>query len=129
MIHRRQLALTIPIAAVGGSEQTPMDTRSRVFNASPISQTSGETSMDDNESGRSDLAALVSGIERHDDTAVRAMVTAMSEEELTRLDLAAAADHAEHLNAFDKHLTTYQTVDALIFLVRNERAQHAQGGN
>ena len=85
--------------------------------------------MDDNESGRSDLAALVSGIERHDDTAVRAMVTAMSEEELTRLDLAARADHAEHLIAFDKHLTTNQTVDALIFLVRNERASRAQGGN
>lgn len=85
--------------------------------------------MDDNESGRSDLAALVSGIERHDDTAVRAMVTAMSEEELTRLDLAAATDHAAHLEAFDKHLTTNQTVDALIFLVRNERAQHVHEGN
>ncbi|AUS30103.1 hypothetical protein C1M55_31640 (plasmid) [Rhodococcus qingshengii] len=132
MIHRRRLALTIPIAAVGGSELTPMDIRSRVFNASPISQTSGETSMDDSpiyQPGRDDLAAIVSGIERHDDAAVREVVSAMTEEELTRLDLAAAIDHAEHLEAFDKHLTTYQTVDALIFLVRNERAQHVQGGN
>ncbi|KSU76420.1 hypothetical protein AS032_16750 [Rhodococcus qingshengii] len=127
MIHRRRLALTIPIAAAGGSEQTPMDTRFRVFNASPISQTSGEISMDDNESGRSDLAALVSGIERDDTSGVKAMLGGLSPEELTRLDLAAATSQGECLDAFLKHLNTHQMVEILVGLERAERL--SQGGN
>lgn len=79
--------------------------------------------------GRDDLAAIVSGIERRDDAAVREMVSAMTDEELTRLDLAAATDHAEHLDAFTKHLTTYEIVDALIFLERLERRSRIAGGN
>lgn len=85
--------------------------------------------MDDNESGRRDLAAIVSGIERHDDAAVRAVVSAMTPEELTRLDLAAKTDHGEHLDAFLAHQNTYQIVDSLIFLVRNERSVRSNGRN
>ena len=85
--------------------------------------------MDENQSGRDDLAAIVSGIERHDDAAVREIVSAMTPEELTRLDLAAATDHGEHLEAFQKHLHTYQVVDALIFLERNDRITRTNGAN
>lgn len=85
--------------------------------------------MDNNavyQPGRDDLAAIVAGIERDDTTGVKAMLGGMSPEELTRLDLAAATDHAEHLEAFQHHLNTYQTVDILIVLERHERAARAK---
>lgn len=72
--------------------------------------------------GRADLAAIVNGIEGYNNGAVRSVLDAMTDDEITRLTVAAQADHSEHALAFAQHLSNYQTVMTLIGCVRGIRA-------
>ena len=80
------------------------------------------TDRNSEQQGREDLAAIVNGIEGYDNAGVRAVLDGMTDDEITRLTVAAQADHSERALAFAQHLSNYQTVMTLIGCVRGVRA-------